>query len=340
MSTQIYDALRVKGSSTPAPVDMDGQTIASLSVSLDPSRPSSSVSPDPSRRPSSNTLISRKRTNSRTFDLYDDFILDLEDSPPYLSTPKRVNESKTFSLLDKIDPKPTIQLVVLSASGQKVALLSQYSFWIFETRFGTLISSRVSPKERRRRSVFERRQRDTELPDEPFQCAALSDRYLAIGLHDVMVIFSAVEGHTTERPVFRHSSESTKTERLKFASKGEQLAVVLRDTGQDRTQVLIFSTATFSEEQCKEKLDSEPSKISWNDSPYNPNDMAFSPNGKMLVICSSPSGSRAEFRILRKFGEDWAELLVQEVELFGGKDKVGLGFSRVTLYDLHLPLDR
>lgn len=340
MNSEIRDLMRAQSIS--ASIDVDLQTVSSRDVLFDRSRNSSFTSQNSSRT-SISTLRDQKRTNSCSYihEIYEEFKLTAEDSQPkYLSVPlKRVKGSITHQLLHKIDLKPTIQLVALSASGQRVVLLSPYSFWVFRTLSGNIISSRVSPREKKT-SRFGRRSKDTQLPDLQFLCAALSDKYLAIGVHDMIMVFSIEEGSQTERPVFSAKFESTNPERLKFDLSGEQLAAVFRDTGQDRTRVLIYSTASFSEEKLSGDVEDdedddpnfEPFEKSWNNSPYDPNDLTFSSDGSMLAICSSPSGSCTEVRILRKFKEGWRVLLTKEVELFGKNDKVGLGFTRITLY--------
>ena len=146
-----------------------------------------------------------------------------------------------------------------SASGRMVVVLSQHSFWVFETRWGTLICSRVSAKEKKKTKLFGRRSKsgnhqgtqELQYHDRAFHCAALSDKYLAIGVDDMIMVF-AVEGVDNERPVFCDEFQCTIPEKLKFSPNGEQLAVVLRDEGNDRTQVLIYSTTTFSAKQSRD----------------------------------------------------------------------------------------
>jgi hypothetical protein len=261
-------------------------------------------------------------------DIIEEFKKIPEESPPRYQKPALIPvNTKIYQLLDAIDPKPTIQLVALSVSGERVVLLSQYSFWVFETRYGTLVNSRVSPKEKKKPKGLKRRSKEppSQVPDRAFHCAALSDKFLAVGVDDMIMVFGIEEGKNTDRAVFCDEFECTNPEKLKFSANGEQLAGVLRDTGEDRTQVLIYSTANFSD---------PPSGIIWEDSPYSANDVAFSMDGNMIAICSTPSGSRAEFRILRKFQEEWREFLVHEEELFGKKDRVGLGFTGIALYVL------
>ena len=64
----------------------------------------------------------------------------------------------------------------------------------------------------------------------------------------MIMIFAVEADNDTERPVFCNEFQDKNPERLRFSANGEQLVGVLRDTGQDRTQVLIYSTAAFSEE--------------------------------------------------------------------------------------------
>jgi len=324
MTYEIRDLLK---SQTPVPTDAGSEKSQSLDVSSFPGRRRpSSVSQQSTGQLSSATLASRKRSDSFIDDYYDEFKRIPEEKPPHYQKPALIPiNTRIYQLLSAIDPKPTIQLVALSASGRRVVLLSQYSFWVFETRYGTLVNSRISPKEKKKPKGFNKRRSKeppSQVPDRAFHCAALSDKFLAVGVDDMIMVFAVEEDSNTDRAIFSDEFECTNPERLKFSANGEQLAGVLRDTGEDRTQVLIYSTADFSD---------PPSEIIWEDSPYSPNDIAFSMDGKMLAICSSPSGSRAEFRILRKFNEDWLQFLVQEEELFGKNDKVGLGFTGITL---------
>jgi hypothetical protein len=330
MTYEIRDLL--KSQTTPVPTDAASEISYSLDVPLIPPRRPSSISQESSRRLSNATQESRERiqrNDSYIQDYYEQFKRTPEDEPPRYQKPALIPiNTRILKLLDAIQPKPTIQLVALSASGRTVVLLSQYSFWVFESRFGTLINSRVSPKEKKEKKKskgFKRTSKESssQVPDRAFHCAALSDKFLAIGVDDMIMVFAVEEGSNTDRAIFSDEFECINPERLKFSANGEQLAGVLRDTGEDRTQVLIYSTADFSE---------SPSAIIWEDSPYSPNDVAFSTDGNMIAICSSPSGSSAEFRILRKFNEEWREFLVQEEVLFGKKDNVGLGFTGITLY--------
>lgn len=327
-SVMTYEIRDILKSQTPVPTDAASQTSRSIDLSCDPDRRPSS-SQYSSRRPSSTTLTGQEKNDSYVRDYCEEFKRPAEDNLTQyqITVPTPIN-AKFYSLLDEIKPKPTIQLVALSASGRTVALLSQYSFWVFETRFGDPVCSRVSPKEKpkekKKTKGFGRRSKEpsTQYYDRAFHCAALSDKLLAVGVDDMIMVFSLEEGSNLEQPVFCDEFDHTNPERLKFSPNGEQLVGVLQDMGDDRTQVLIYSTAPFS----------DPSEITWEDSPYSPNDVAFSADGTMIAICFSPSGSTAEFRILRKFKEDWREFLVQEVELFGKNDKVGLGFTGITLY--------
>jgi hypothetical protein len=168
-----------------------------------------------------------------------------------------------------------------------------------------------------------RRSKEPPLPyhDRSFHCAALSDKLLAVGVNDMILVFAIEKNGNLEQPIFCDKFDCTNPERLRFSGNGEELVGILRDTEEDRTQVLIYSTSAFD----------DPEEIAWKDS-YIPNDVAFSSDGSMIAICSSPSGSRAEFRILRKFKDGWREFFFQEEQLFGKNDKVGLGFTRITLY--------
>ena len=323
MTYEIRDIL--KSQTQVSAADTASQTSNSIDISWDTDlrRPSSQYS-SISRLTSNATQTVLERKASYVQDCYAQFGRPMDPKPPqYQFATPTPTDTKIFSLLDAIDPKPTIQFVSLSASGRTVVFLSEYSFWVFETRYGTLICSRVNPKDKKKPKGFKRRSKEPVLPyhDCAFHCAALSDKLLAIGVNDMILVFAIEEGSNTERPIFCDEFDCTNPERLRFSANGEQLVGVLRDNGEDRTQVLIYSTASFP----------DPAEITWED-PSSPNDVAFSTDGNMIAICSSPSGSRAEIRILRKFQEEWREFLIQEEVLFGKKDKVGLGFTRIMLY--------
>jgi len=324
MTREIRDILK---SQSPVPGDTLTQTSSGLDISWDQDfrRPSSQYS---SRRTSNATQLALERNSSHVKDYCDEIKRPIDtNAPPYNVTAPTPKSTRTYSLLDSIDPKPTIHLVAISASGRTVTLLSEHSFWVFETRYGTLICSRVHPKDRKKTKEktkgFMRKSKDPPFPyhDRTFHCATLSDKLLAVGVNDMILVFSIEEGSNTEHPIFCNEFDCTNPERIRFSANGEQLVGVLRDTGEDRTQVLIYSTAAFH----------DPAEVIWEDS-YSPNDVAFSTDGNMIAICSSPSGSRAQFRVLRKFNEEWLELLFQEEQLFGKNDKVGLGYTRITLY--------
>ena len=295
-----------------------------------------------SKRPSNATQKDRETGETYPPDYSEEFKWTTEDNASqYPITSLKPVKCTKYKLFDVIDPKPTIQLVAFSASGRRVVFLSDYSFWVFETQYGTEVCSRVSAREKKKTKLFGRKSKAPQVSqynDCIFHSAALSDKYLAIGANEMIMIFTVEADNDTERPLFCDEFQDKNPERLRFSANGEQLVGVLRDTGQDHTQVLIYSTAAFSEEHSvadvidENECSSNPSEISWDDSPYLPNDVAFSTDGNMIAICSGGSGFKAEFRILRKFGQSWREFLVQEVELFEKNDKLGWGFTRITLY--------
>jgi len=140
-------------------------------------------------------------------------------------------------------------------------------------------------------------------------CAALSDKYIAVGCHGTILIF-AVHGDSPGRWLSSAKVDGAQIEKLVFSSNGEELLAVLKAKN-SCDKAIVYSASDFandsrySDEKAKPLVGIEVAE--WKDSVCEVADAAFSKDGSQIVICTGHDiNGESQIRLLKKYsGKGW-----------------------------------
>lgn len=249
--------------------------------------------------------------------------------------------------------KEKFQLIAISASGSKVAILAKRKFWVFDTNSvppSLLCIGEFSQGRKYRYGKDERLETQHPIIEEnitEFSAAALSDHYLAIAAPGHVMAFTVSTEHAGRWVVSYKIpyDDLALIERLKFTLDGEELLAMLRAVVGNSSQVraMVFQSRSFPGSDFHRSKPQTPQiqEIILDDwGLYRPTGIAFSTKGTLASICTSHSEYRAGIQLLRKMnsGEwsSWGGL--KKVDVFDSKgdqrDWTGSGLTGISLYFL------
>jgi hypothetical protein len=241
-----------------------------------------------------------------------------------------------------------VSLTAISATGQKVAVLTEKRFFVFNT---TPIVSFLCGGEFFKQTDFKYESLNRQLnsqhptPDKfkvkEFSSVALSDSFLAIGVPGKVMVFY-LNGDHAGRWVFCDSMDSGKgVERLKFSQYGNELLALLQyenDAGID-IKAKIYNAEDFPTYQLERRKPAPPNnfvEVQWSsDNMHIPSAAAFSRDGNMIAICTTRSGPHAQIQLLKRFDSGWKRWKVETIKVFptdDHRDWNGDGLTGISLY--------
>jgi hypothetical protein len=248
--------------------------------------------------------------------------------------------------------RDTIHFTALSANGQKIALLTQRMFRIFQFKICETENTvhlvctghfANDGREFRYSGNVTEMKSQVPLPAErykvgEFSCAAVSNDYLAIGCAGRMMLFT-IEGEYAGRWVCDAVYEETTIfEKVKFSADGRTLVTLLR-FGYDRTaksKALIYSTENIQKDKLSRHIPNPPllesPVLEWTWGLDTPTSVTFSGTGRTIAISTtSDAEGMAMIRLLKRVGTEWRNLGFQPVPVFAANDKFGDGLTGITL---------
>lgn len=229
---------------------------------------------------------------------------------------------------------PPFRAKVISPSGNRVCLGTENEYWIWKTSLPEHNSIRMMPEPQpldhpdfpllctghfKRKSFYYytnlRGEEDYQTHDcktlSDFHCAALSDDFIAISAGHRVLLF---EG--SGRCLFYTEFRNTFVSHLRFSPDGMELLVL------SNTKALIASTSKFKSNSNIKNIEGEEDCFkeiaNWGTSSYRPRQLAFSSDGKRIVICTSHSSNGfCEIRILQCDNGLW-KVIGQHEKYLGG----------------------
>jgi hypothetical protein len=180
-----------------------------------------------------------------------------------------------------------------------------------------------------------------------FCCAALSDRYIAVGTQTGMLLIFAVQGAIQGGQWLCSANLSGNViEKLIFSPAGDELFVVLsaKEEHLPYQKLIVFSTSEFAKapgvaDDAVKCLTEFKTIAKWNNSVCEIPDAAFSSDGKKLAICTSHNNKGySEIRLLRKSSSEgrWRNILKDEISVVKIREAHSPGLTGIALYTLFL----
>jgi hypothetical protein len=181
-----------------------------------------------------------------------------------------------------------------------------------------------------------------------FSAAALSDDYLCAGLEcGTIMIFSISKGGECVREISNDSPGSA-IHKMVMTTAGDVLAVILCNMSTQHEEARIYHIENLpnGHTECRQiNSTSKDEKLDWNmrymvtkedkelEARYRTSDIAFSPNGKRIAICSNHVLGWALIRLLTCDPDwrYWGEFCTK-VQYSDAKDRSLRGFTGISLY--------
>lgn len=251
-----------------------------------------------------------------------------------------------------LKPIPSkVQLKAISATGNKVAVLSTKSFWVFNT---DPVSLECSGDFTNGKKAFQYAPKSETLETQhpiplqhavsPFQCAAVSDAYLAIGCAGRVMVF-IVEGAHSGRWVMLNCfrDEDALIEKLAFSLDGDHLvAIVKLKSGNSRLKMITYTTTSFLNEplhRCK-LIRADYKEIALKDwEAHCARGVAFANDCMTMAIYTNyvklPTGLQSGIQLFRKINnvwELWGKFHIVQFPYNKDTDWDGEGITDIALY--------
>lgn len=243
------------------------------------------------------------------------------DSVPELRYHKFVGEFKLPMMLGKKWQRDKNFTVEISPGGL-VALLTMRGYSVFNTACHaspSLLFTGEFDKNGHHsvRSVGVTHNRRQAIKFQQFNCAALSDKFLAVGIVEKSlgkrlekILIFVVNETLVRHSVCDLDTEGLSTEQLAFSPDCTQLVVLGRRKNRI-PEARIYSVSWTDVNE----LNSTPrikfvlhlgNIIQWDCPSSSPNSVKFSPDGSRVAICTTLSATvQPEILLLRKVGETW-----------------------------------
>jgi hypothetical protein len=197
----------------------------------------------------------------------------------------------------------------ISGNGQFVGWFSGDMYEIYEVTTNDAFIS-CTGKLKKGKYYYGRNKPELKHVDERMtpgiSCAALSDKYIAVGCHGTILIF-ALQGDSPGRWLSSAKVDGAQIEKLVFSSNGDELLAVLKAKN-SCDKAIVYSTSDiandsrYSDEKAKPLLGREVAE--WKDSVCEIADAAFSRDGTKIVICTGHDNKgKSQIRILKKYSE-------------------------------------
>jgi hypothetical protein len=275
------------------------------------------------------------------------------NQPTLTPIPTSVELYQLRNLATKQKIPSKVELKVISAPGDKVAVLSKRRFWVFDTT--SQVTLACAGQFTNGKHAFQYGLNDNKLETQhpvpnkykisDFSCAALSTVYLAVGCPGRVMTF-IVKGDQAGRWVTLNEFEDKDAliEKLTFSTDGKQLVALVRiETGNiHQSKALIFSTDEFPKDQLERKYNKKPTKPTASEvelenwQSYRPRVVAFSSRGTMVAICTNYVQYTARIQLLKKLDSSWSLWgkfhTVQVFPPHDQRDWHGLGITGMSLY--------
>jgi hypothetical protein len=248
----------------------------------------------------------------------------------------------------KKDINAKVSLTAISATGQKVAVLTEKHFFVFATDpivyfvcGGEFFKHTDFKYESLNRQLNFQHPTPDKFKVKEFSSVALSDSFLAIGVPGKVMVFY-LNGDHAGRWVFCDSMDSgIGVERLKFSRSGKELLALLqfeKDAGID-IKAKIYNTEDFPTSKLERRKPAPPInfvEVQWScDNMHIPSAAAFSTDGNMIAICTSRCGPHAQIQLLKRFDSGWKRWKVETIKVFPTDDRrdwYGDGLTGISLY--------
>jgi len=178
-----------------------------------------------------------------------------------------------------------------------------------------------------------------------FCCAALCDRYIAVGTKQGMLVIFAVQGVVLGEKAGQWLCSANFSEyvieKLLFTPEADELLLVLSTRGisHPAQKLVVISTSEFAKaprvaDETVKILTQFRTAAEWKNSVCEFPDVAFSSDGRKFAICTSHNNSGvSEIRMLRKSRTNgsWRNVLKEKISVVRIKD-ASPGMTGISLY--------
>jgi len=282
--------------------------------------------------------------------------------------------NKVYNLAKKPyskDIRNNIEFTMISATGQKVALVTDRSIHVFtimptvsllctgefatkRTKKGQETNYKYGPTIELGINHFQAPQ-PQRFKVEEISTVSLCDSYLAIGCKEMVMVF-LLEGNQAGRWVFYHEFKDKRIERIKFSDDGTLLLVLLKVEYEEwreaerkmelmqkvKPEAVMFSCSSFPNLSTPSLDRSKPAtaeptyiveNVKW-DTTFSPNWIAWSRNGSMVAISTTYANIFAEIRLLKRIGKKWTFWGKRKLQVLPSVplNRHGHGFRGISLY--------
>jgi len=179
-----------------------------------------------------------------------------------------------------------------------------------------------------------------------FCCAALSDRYIAVGTQEGMLLIFAVQdvilGERSGQWLCSANFFENVIEKLLFTPEADELLLVLsaKHASHPHQKLVVFSTSEFAKppgiaDETVKNLTEFTTAAKWSNSVCQIPDVAVSSDGRKFALCTSHNNSGvSEIRLLRKSRRDgrWRNVLKEEISVVRIKESNSPGMTGISLY--------